>query len=74
MSRINAETGEINDVDKSPENDDNESTNANIHSQEKELNDHFPILENVVNRFLTQIILTNNKVKESAIVDEKRKI
>lgn len=45
-----------------------------IHSQAEDLNDHIPILDTVVNRFRTQLILTNNKTKETEICHKNRKI
>ena len=73
LSRIDTDTGIINAINTEQEND-NISTNATIHSQQEEQNDHFPILETVVNRFSTQIILTHNKTKEIEVVNNKRKI
>lgn len=73
LSRINTSTYEINTLEEQNELD-NISTCATIHSQEEELNDHFPILETAVNRFHTQIILTKEKTKEIDIVNNKRKI
>lgn len=40
---------------------DTASDNASIQSQEKNFDDHIPILETVVNRFKTQIILKTAK-------------
>lgn len=70
LSRINVDTNEINVVEKNREDsnnlgNENDSIEMNTaHSQEENLNDHFPILETVVNRFRTQIILKENKEKE----------
>lgn len=86
LSRINSETGEINVIETLTQKEgevtphtnlnfeiDNMSTDNNtIHSQEEEQNDHFAILDTVVNRFYTQIILTNNKTKEIEILNNKR--
>lgn len=46
----------------------NDSTAATIHSQCEDLNDHIPILDTVVNRFKIQLILVENKDKESETV------
>lgn len=76
LSRINAGTGEICSIDESSRdiNLHNISTTATIHSQAEEINNHFPMLDSVVNRFHTQIILTESKTKDIKIVDNKRKI
>ncbi len=84
LSRIDVNTGEINAIsDNTTHNntnqgpsieEDNISTNATIHSQVEEQNDHFPILDTVVNRFHTQIILTQHKSQEIKIINLKRKI
>lgn len=66
LSRINSDTNEINYL---TENDFNEIYNdevcsmlvQTVHSQEEELNDHIPILDTVVNRFKTQVILVEEK-------------
>ncbi len=69
LSRIDSNTGEIHSLE-----EDNISTNATIHSQEEELNDHFPILHTIVNRFNTQIILTKKKIMESEELGNTKKI
>lgn len=43
---------------------DNISLCPTIHSQDEEQNDHIPILETIVNRFKTQIIITYNFIQE----------
>ena len=86
LSRINTDTHEINlnqednasriseDIEGSLYNNvDNEDLDT-VHSQEEDLHNHFPILESVVNRFKTQIILTNNKEEEIKFVFKNRKI
>jgi hypothetical protein len=84
LSRIDADNNEINVLEENVEADLNsEISIANnvdendldtIHSQEEDLNDHFPILDTVVNRFKTQIFLTNNKTKEFEKQNNNRKI
>lgn len=76
LSRLNSEYGEICLVNQNSEeyDIDNISTMATIHSQEEESNDHFPILDTVVNRFQNQIILCEHKIKETEVIDNKRKI
>lgn len=53
---------------KNIEEDINDSTAATIHSQNEDINDHLTILDTVVNRFKTQLILVNRKETESKIV------
>ncbi|XP_037921415.1 ubiquitin-like-specific protease 1 [Hermetia illucens] len=43
-----------------------------IHSAQEELLDHIPIKEEIVNKYRTQIILTNNKTIELEIIHNKR--
>lgn len=43
-----------------------------IHSADENLLDHFPIKEEIVNKYKTQIILTNNKTEESKTLHGKR--
>ena len=43
-----------------------------IQSVDKNLFDHFPIKEEIVNKYKTQIILTNNKTYESKTLHGKR--
>lgn len=79
MSRIDNTIGEILAIENLQEieiadNDDNFSTAATIHSQESEQNDYFPILTTVVNRFQTQIILTDHKTEDLKIVNNNKKI
>lgn len=45
-----------------------------IHSQQEDLNNHINILDTIVNRFKTQIILTDNKNNEIEIKHNNRKI
>lgn len=52
--------------------EDNDATMATVHSAEEELLDHIPIKEEIVNKYKTQIILTNNKVKEMEVIHKKR--
>lgn len=52
--------------------DNDEVTMATNHSAHEELLDHIPIKEEIVNKYKTQIILTNNKTKEIEIVHKKR--
>lgn len=47
-------------------------TMATIHSGEEELLDHIAIKEEIVNKYKTQIILTNNKTQEIAVINGKR--
>ena len=61
LSRLNVDTGEIHTIEESQQDEDNMSTRATIHSQVEETNDHFPILETVVNHSYTHLILTQNK-------------
>lgn len=51
---------------------DEDLTMATIHSAEEELLDHIPIKEEVVNKYKTQIILTNNKTQEMEVIHKKR--
>lgn len=45
---------------------------ATIHSADENLHDHFYIKEEIVNKYKTQIILTNNKVEELQELHGKR--
>ena len=45
---------------------------ATIHSAEEELGDYFFINDGIVNKYKTQIILTNNKVEEFKEIHGKR--
>lgn len=45
---------------------------ATIHSTEENINDHFYIKDEIVNKHKTQIILTNNKVEEMKMLHNKR--
>lgn len=78
LSRIEDDSGEINVLDSSGEGDSlyNNSVDdmESIHSQEEEVNDHIPILDTVVNRFRTQIILTDDKTKECDSIHGNSKI
>lgn len=47
-------------------------TMATKHSADEELLDHIPIKEEIVNKYKTQLILTNNKTKELQILHNKR--
>lgn len=49
-------------------------SNETIHSTNEDINNHIPILDTVVNRFKTQIILTDNKEKEFDVRYNNRKI
>lgn len=51
--------------------DDNISM-ATAHSAEENLQDHFYIKEEIVNKYKTQIVLTNNKTEELKILHGKR--
>lgn len=46
------------------ENESNSEAMATVHSAEEELLEHIPIKEEIVNKYRTQIILTNNKTVE----------
>lgn len=46
--------------------------NATIHSAEENLNDHFYIKDDIVNKYKTQIILTDNKVEEMKMLHNRR--
>lgn len=65
LSRINSYTNEINLFEND---DDNFSTMATIHSQQEDFNDHFPILDTVVNRFKSQIFIVERKAVEKEMV------
>lgn len=54
------------------ENLEDNATVATIHSAEEDLHDHFYIKEEIVNKYKTQIILTNNKTEELKILHGKR--
>ncbi|XP_037915147.1 sentrin-specific protease 1-like [Hermetia illucens] len=45
---------------------------ATIHSAEEELLDHIPIKEEIVDKYKTQLILTNNKTQEIEIIHKRR--
>lgn len=47
-------------------------TMATVHSSDEELGDHFFIKEEIVNKYKTQIILTNNKTEEFKEIHGKR--
>lgn len=66
LSRIDVDLNEIRNIEDCD--NCNYSTAATIHSQCEDLNDHIPILDTVVNRFKIQIILVENKEKESETV------
>lgn len=72
LSRIHTDINEIGNIE--DQDDCNNSVAATIHSQREDLNDHIPILDSVVNRFKTQIILTNNKSNEVDMVHGNKKI
>lgn len=80
LSRINCDTNEINyleenDVNKRNNNEEEESLLVQtIHSQEEESNDHVPILDTVVNRFKTQIILVGKKNNPIQEIFRKKRI
>lgn len=77
LSRINIDNDEINLLEENEDDEvniedlninpreevnDNESMEiSTVHSQEEQLNDHIPILDTIVNRFKTQIIICNEK-------------
>lgn len=76
LSRINNDSGEINVLNDSIDslynnNDDDLNT---IHSQEEDTQNHFGILDTIVNRFRIQIILTDNKTREYEIKNGNKKI
>lgn len=62
LSRINVETREINQIDDNISEDSMEV--QTVHSQEENSNDHFSILDTIVNRFKIQIILVEQKSKD----------
>lgn len=72
LSRINIDNSEINVLERNEDDEvniedlnDNESMEiSTVHSQEEQLNDHIPILDTIVNRFKTQIIICNEKILE----------
>lgn len=77
LSRIDNDSGEINvlgnnEDDSLYNNIDNDMDT--IHSQEEDLHDHIGILDTIVNRFRTQIILTDNKTTEFELKNGNRKI
>ena len=78
LSRINTDTHEINNVfeinENSEENNDNVSIAATIHSQEENLQVHIPIMETIVNRFKTQLIITDNFTNEFETIHNNRRI
>lgn len=75
LSRIDSNTGEIHAMDNEGEMiRDNLSNSAPVHSQQEEQDDRIPILNTVVNRFQTQIILTEHKVKETETINRRTKI
>lgn len=52
--------------------DDQQSTLATIHSAPEELQNYIPIKEEIVNKYRTQLILTNNKTEEFKTYHGKR--
>lgn len=49
-----------------------DTTGATIHSAEEDLLDHIPIKEDIVNKYKTKLILTNNKNKEIETIFGRR--
>lgn len=76
LSRIDNNSGDINVLNTSPSSSlyNNIDDCATIHSQLEESQNHIPILDTVVNRFKTQLILTDNKTREVMNVHGNRKI
>lgn len=77
LSRIDAEPNEINILTNSNNrsDEDNDSMEVEtVHSQEEDLNNYIPILETVVNRFRSQIILKNKKDKDFEMVFNNKRI
>lgn len=80
LSRINRDNNEINLFENLFNTNNEEHINSNeslevltVHSQEENNNDHIPILETVVNRFKTQIIILEQKeVETENIFNHKR--
>lgn len=60
----------FNNVNNHEENDN--VSMVTVHSAEENLHDHFFIKEEIVNKYKTQIILTNNKVQEFKEIHGKR--
>lgn len=52
--------------------EDDDVSMVTVHSAEENLHDHFYIKEEIVNKYRTQIILTDNKVEEMKILHGKR--
>lgn len=67
LSRIDTNTNEINTVEEGSQ----ESDRATIHSSAEQLNDHIPIIETVVNKYLTQIHLVEKKDEEIKIKNKR---
>lgn len=65
---------EINELFDTNANDVESIEMQTIHSTEEDLNDHIPILETIVNRFKTQIILVQSKDKEFEKIFSNRRI
>lgn len=75
LSRINTDEHEINGLTEifninegrnlSVNVNDSDSLQPTIHSQEEDQDDHIPILDTIVNRFRSQIIITPNFTQES---------
>lgn len=81
LSRINTDTNEINELRVSGNIIDTEDINASgsldvetIHSQEENQNDHIPIVDTIVNKYKTQIILVETKTQDTEITNKNRKI
>lgn len=83
LSRINAETNEINIAEIFNEdfihngdtsNDGDSMDVQTIHSQEEDFNDGIPILDTVVNRFKIQIIVVENKETDTVTVFGNKRI
>lgn len=76
LSRINKDSGEINHLNSSNDSLYNNNANdlATIHSQSEETGDYIRILDTVVNRFKTQIVLTANKLRDIEEVHGNKRI
>lgn len=76
LSRIDNDSGEIHVLDSSISNSmyNNVDEGATMHSQQEDTHNHIGILDTIVNRFRTQLILTDNKTTEMRNVFGNRKI
>lgn len=77
LSRINTDKNEINAISINENMSEANSRSAElgtIHSQDENFNDHIPIVDTIVNKYKTQLILLDLKTKEMDIVPKYKRI